>query len=84
MRLCLRFRCIATRTTHSKRTAGDLDVELKENTGDEDYLEQLAFGLATVADRFEPDLVFYLAGADPYEDDRLGLLRLTKSGIETP
>jgi acetoin utilization deacetylase AcuC-like enzyme len=54
------------------KPAADLD----DRTGDAAYLEALARHLPTVLDA-SPDLVFYLAGADPYRDDRLGGLALT-------
>lgn len=58
----------------------DLDVELPDGTGDAAYLAALDAGLAQVF-RHEPDFVIYLAGADPYEDDRLGRLALTRGGL---
>lgn len=64
---------------HKRRS--DLDIPLKDGTGDEDYLRALESGLARVFDDFQTDLVIYLAGADPYFDDRLGLLALTKDGL---
>jgi acetoin utilization deacetylase AcuC-like enzyme len=59
----------------------DLDVELADSTGDEPYLAQLAHSLDVVLD-YDPQVVFYLAGADPYEGDRLGRLKLTIAGLE--
>lgn len=57
-----------------------LDVELPDGTGDEDYLRTLAEHLPAIfADR--PDIVFYLAGADPFVNDKLGRLALTLSGL---
>lgn len=64
-----------------QKTDGDLDVALAPKTSDEDYLAALADALDHIDDRFDPDLVFYLAGADPFEGDRLGRLALTKDGI---
>lgn len=60
---------------------GDLDVGLADNTGDADYLERLIDCLPEVLDRHEPDLAFYLAGADPYRHDQLGGLGLTMNGL---
>jgi acetoin utilization deacetylase AcuC-like enzyme len=62
------------------KQTSDLDVELDDGTGDEPYLARLAHCLA-VAFRRQPDVVFYLAGADPYEGDRLGRLALTIDGL---
>jgi acetoin utilization deacetylase AcuC-like enzyme len=59
----------------------DLDVTLLDGTGDAEYLEQLPGALAIVFDRHRPDFVFYVAGADPYEGDRLGRLALTIEGL---
>lgn len=64
-----------------KKTAGDLDIALPAGTGDEVYLNQLRLGLGKIHQSFEADFVFYLAGADPFEGDRLGLLNLTKPGL---
>ncbi len=63
------------------RQPGDLDIELPIDTGDGAYLEALEQGLAAALERFQPDLVIYLAGADVYRDDRFGSLGLTRQGI---
>jgi acetoin utilization deacetylase AcuC-like enzyme len=67
-----------------RKEAGDLDVELPDGCGDAAYLEALDAALARLwaahADA-PPGLVFYLAGADPHEGDRLGRLKLTKAGL---
>jgi acetoin utilization deacetylase AcuC-like enzyme len=57
-----------------------LDVELPDGTADDEYLETLSRHLPRVFGH-EPDLVFYLGGADPYEGDKLGRLSLTLSGL---
>jgi acetoin utilization deacetylase AcuC-like enzyme len=59
---------------------GDLDVGLEDGTRDERYLALLAGALPRVM-AGAPDLVVYLAGADPFEHDRLGGLKLTKAGL---
>ncbi len=59
----------------------DLDVELPNGTGDTDYLRVLDAALQALQSRFSADLIIYLAGADPYQDDRLGRLGLTKEGL---
>ena len=64
------------------KVPGTLDIELPDGTGDEDYLSQLEAALPRVLDAGAPDLVVYLAGADPHERDRLGRLRLTFDGLE--
>lgn len=59
----------------------DLDIELPDRCGDDAYLLQLGHGLDTAFDLARPDLVIYLAGADPYADDRLGRLALSMAGL---
>jgi len=62
------------------KPAGSLDVGLEDRIGDEEYLDRLGGALPAVfADA--PDVVFYLAGADPYREDVLGGLALTKDGL---
>ena len=57
-----------------------LDVELPDGTSDAEYLETLAEHLPAVL-RSNPEIVFYLAGADPYKSDKLGRLALTIEGL---
>jgi acetoin utilization deacetylase AcuC-like enzyme len=64
-----------------RKHPGSLDVGLDDGTGDEAYLAALAPALAEGFDRGRPDLVFFIAGADPYVGDRLGRLALTKEGL---
>ena len=59
---------------------GSLDVGLPDGAHDRTYLEALERALPQVL-AHRPECVFYLAGADPYEDDQLGGLRLTKDGL---
>jgi acetoin utilization deacetylase AcuC-like enzyme len=66
-----------------RKETSDLDVALADGTRDEDYLELLRSHLPQVLTRHQPDFVFYLAGADPYEGDRLGRLKLTMAGLRT-
>jgi len=65
-----------------RKEASDLDVALSDGCGDSDYLEALDLALAELANRFEPGLVIYLAGADPFVGDRLGRLALSADGLE--
>lgn len=58
----------------------DLDIGLEDGAGDQRYLEALAGALPRVMES-RPELMVYLAGADPYEGDRLGGLKLTKAGL---
>jgi acetoin utilization deacetylase AcuC-like enzyme len=64
-----------------RKVPGKLDIELPDGTGDGDYLHALEPAVARILTDFQPGLVFYLAGADPHERDRLGRLRLTHDGL---
>ena len=66
-----------------KKEVSDLDVALPDGTGDEQYLAALRLHLDAILNRHQPDFVFYLAGADPYEGDRLGRLKMTIDGLRT-
>jgi acetoin utilization deacetylase AcuC-like enzyme len=59
---------------------GSLDVGLPDGAGDATFLRELERALPRVL-AHQPRCVFYLAGADPYENDQLGGLRLTKAGL---
>jgi acetoin utilization deacetylase AcuC-like enzyme len=63
------------------RATSDLDVDLPTGTGDDVYLSALDGALARAVPAARPELVFFLAGADPWEGDRLGRLALTKAGL---
>lgn len=63
------------------RPASDLDVALPDRIGDDRYLERLDAALPRALEEPEPDLVAYLAGADPYRGDQLGGLGLTLEGL---
>jgi len=65
-----------------RKETSDLDIALPDGTGDALYLEALEQALMGLEARFEPDLVLYLAGADPHEGDRLGRLKLSFDGLE--
>lgn len=65
-----------------RKEASDLDVDLPDGCGGDDYLHALDMALDEVERRFEPGLLIYLAGADPHEGDRLGRLKLTWDGLE--
>jgi len=59
-----------------------LDINLADGVGDEEYLRELDQGLDRAFAEFTPDLIFYIAGADPYRDDQLGGLKLSLEGLE--
>lgn len=64
-----------------RKEQSDLDIALPDGTEDEAYLHALELGLNEALGRAQPDVVIYLAGADPYVGDRLGRLALTKEGL---
>jgi acetoin utilization deacetylase AcuC-like enzyme len=59
----------------------DLDASLPDGAGDTEFLTTLERGLEAALDAADADLAIYLAGADPFEGDRLGRLSVTKSGL---
>jgi acetoin utilization deacetylase AcuC-like enzyme len=64
-----------------RKETSDLDVTFADGAGDEEYLAALERCVPEILNRHAPDIVFYLAGADPYEGDRLGRLKLTVDGL---
>ncbi len=92
--ICLDDASIYTLSLHGaknfpfRKEPSDLDVELPDGCGDEDYLAALDVALAQMWAHHEagpegaaPGLIFFLAGADPHEADRLGRLKLTSAGL---
>src|SRR6202030_691520 len=59
-----------------------IDVDLPDGIGDDDYLAWLDHALSSGLRQFEPDLICYVAGADPYREDQLGGLALTLEGLK--
>jgi acetoin utilization deacetylase AcuC-like enzyme len=59
----------------------DLDLALNDGTEDTTYLEMLDTGLRTAIMRARADLAIYLAGADPFAEDRLGRMKVSKAGL---
>lgn len=64
-----------------RKEESDLDIDLPDGCSDGLYLSQLQDALAQLEARCSPDVVFYLAGADPHEGDRLGRLKLSFEGL---
>ncbi len=64
-----------------RKKQSDLDVALANGTSDAAYLAALAPALASALDRSHADLAVYLAGADPFADDRWGRLAVSKAGL---
>ncbi len=65
-----------------RKEASDLDVDLPDGCNDSDYLQALEHAIDEMDRCFQPGLVIYLAGADPFEGDRLGRLSLSFDGLE--
>ena len=63
------------------KSESTLDIGLWSGEGDREYLEALQSHFPRIYEEFRPDIVFYLAGADPYEKDQLGGLLLTLEGL---
>ena len=64
-----------------QKEISDLDYGLQDDCDDQTYLHALNECLDQLDNRFKPDFVIYLAGADPHEGDRLGRLKITKAGM---
>ncbi|MBI2266644.1 MAG: histone deacetylase [Armatimonadetes bacterium] len=60
-----------------------MDIGLRNFVRDAEYLDLLAGALNRIFSNFTPHIVLYQAGADPFEGDQLGSLRVTKKGLET-
>jgi acetoin utilization deacetylase AcuC-like enzyme len=65
----------------SVKPPSTIDINLADGVGDEEYLGRLGPAVKT-AMSFGPDLVIYVAGADPYQEDQLGGLKLTMDGLK--
>jgi len=66
----------------TEKPLSTVDVGLWAGDGDAKYLAELGAHIPRIYNEFRPDLVLYLAGADPYEKDQLGGLALTKAGLK--
>ena len=64
------------------KALSDLDIALPDGTGDAEYVTKLGKALSLIEQSFQPDLVFYVAGLDVHQNDRLGKLALSDAGIE--
>lgn len=63
------------------KETSDLDIPLPDGADDTEFLDALERGLEESLDRSNAELAIYLAGADPFEDDKLGRLKVTKRGL---
>ena len=64
-----------------RKYPSSLDVPLADGTSDERYLSELDSALNITFSNFQPQLIFYIAGADPFEGDRLGRLNVSQEGL---
>jgi acetoin utilization deacetylase AcuC-like enzyme len=65
------------------KPASDLDLNLEDGVADDEYLETLLPAVRHSLEKFHPDIIFYVGGADPYCEDQLGGLALTRNGLKT-
>ncbi len=75
------FSMHAAKNYPAQRGPSSLDIDLADGTSDEAYLAELRATLPILLKRVEPDLVFYIAGVDPHQSDRLGRLALSDEGL---
>ena len=66
----------------ARKEKSTLDVGLWSDEGDQKYLDTLKTHIPGLYKAFEPDVLFYLAGADPFEKDQLGGLKITAEGLK--
>jgi acetoin utilization deacetylase AcuC-like enzyme len=66
----------------ARKPPSSIDIDLPDGIGDDDYLAWLDNALSSGLRQFEPDLLCYIAGADPYREDQLGGLGLTIDGLK--
>jgi acetoin utilization deacetylase AcuC-like enzyme len=66
----------------SEKPPSSLDIHLADGIGDAEYIQRLEHGLRGALGLFEPDLLVYVAGADPFREDQLGGLLLSFEGLE--
>ncbi len=65
----------------AEKPPSSLDIHLDDGVGDDEYLSRLRAALIPALEQFKPELVFYVAGADPYQMDQLGGLNLSIEGL---
>lgn len=74
------FSVHCTENIFSKKQQSNIDVELKAGVNDAEYLAVLEYWLPWLAENVRPDLVFYQAGVDILDSDRLGRMNITRQG----
>jgi acetoin utilization deacetylase AcuC-like enzyme len=67
---------------YPKKEESNLDIAVEPGIKDKEYLRLLDDSLASIKKDFKPDLIFYLAGADPYEHDTLGEMKISMNGMK--
>lgn len=75
------FSIHAEKAFPARKQLSDLDVALPNGTNDDAYIRHLSDSLDKITEAISPDIAFFVAGADPFKDDRLGRLSLTKAGL---
>lgn len=78
---CFTFSIHGAKNYPFHKQSSDLDIALPDGTDDADYLAALEQGLNPALAQAQADLAIYVAGADPYIDDRLGRLALSMDGL---
>lgn len=73
---------IHQRDLYPIKEESNLDIHLPVGVSDEEYMSHLEFAIPKILNEFQPDLALYQAGADPYQQDQLGSLRLTIDGLK--
>lgn len=76
-----RYRFINAIIIGAVKPPSDIDVDLEDGTEDPEYIEKLNCACSKALNLFDPQLVMYVAGADPYKEDLWGELRLTIEGL---
>jgi acetoin utilization deacetylase AcuC-like enzyme len=66
----------------TEKPPSNIDINLADETGDDEYLERLRGALVPALAEFKPELLIYVSGADPYYQDQLGGLSLTLEGLK--
>jgi acetoin utilization deacetylase AcuC-like enzyme len=65
----------------SRKPPSNIDLNLPDRIGDDEYLSILGEGMFRAFEQFQPDIIFYVGGADPYREDQLGGLALSLDGL---
>ena len=80
--LMLRVRVRLTRMAYRKSTIHTLDIALEDGTGDKEFLNTIEYHLPKLINSVKPDFIFYLAGVDILETDKLGKLACSIEGCK--